>query len=378
MIPFPGIIKLRKKILKTAWKNITIRFTIVMIRPLLVIIASFYNENFAGQLGYFFIVSAVITSSLSFAYYKKYMPDAVGKGITNVINDVNRHTILATSIISILSMILSIPLWVFFAFMFEFYFHQIARIYLYRKNFWLWGIFSILIPLLFIVSYFIFLNLDLILEKYILLTVFIISLIYLAFSKLKQLLSDIWSNSILFGISRKIITQLDKLIIGYVLDPSNFWIIAILYQISNAGIVLFDTIVVMPNKNKMVKNEFVYDRIGFLKINSFFTILSFLFLLITCFLISRENIIFLIVFCTTISIRIFNLNYFNLKLEMFFWKYELFKISKILIGLTVIIFGISSMLLYVLDDKIGAIFSTIIYIIFIAIITRYIGNKVLV
>ena len=275
-------------------------------------------------------------------------------------------------------MILSIPLWVFFAFMFEFYFHQIARIYLYRKNFWLWGIFSILIPLLFIVSYFIFLNLDLILEKYILLTVFIISLIYLAFSKLKQLLSDIWSNSILFGISRKIITQLDKLIIGYVLDPSNFWIIAILYQISNAGIVLFDTIVVMPNKNKMVKNEFVYDRIGFLKINSFFTILSFLFLLITCFLISRENIIFLIVFCTTISIRIFNLNYFNLKLEMFFWKYELFKISKILIGLTVIIFGISSMLLYVLDDKIGAIFSTIIYIIFIAIITRYIGNKVLV
>ena len=378
MIPFPGIIKLRKKILKTAWKNITIRFTIVMIRPLLVIIASFYNENFAGQLGYFFIVSAVITSSLSFAYYKKYMPDAVGKGITNVINDVNRHTILATSIISILSIILSIPLWVFFAFMFEFYFHQIARIYLYRKNFWLWGIFSILIPLLFIVSYFIFLNLDLILEKYILLTVFIISLIYLAFSKLKQLLSDIWSNSILFGISRKIITQLDKLIIGYVLDPSNFWIIAILYQISNAGIVLFDTIVVMPNKNKMVKNEFVYDRIGFLKINSFFTILSFLFLLITCFLISRENIIFLIVFCTTISIRIFNLNYFNLKLEMFFWKYELFKISKILIGLTVIIFGISSMLLYVLDDKIGAIFSTIIYIIFIAIITRYIGNKVLV
>ena len=70
--------------------SLSLRAVVVIVRPILIIIAALHSETFAGKLGFYFIVSAVITSSLSFAYYKEYMQQAVTFGFLSVIKDINK------------------------------------------------------------------------------------------------------------------------------------------------------------------------------------------------------------------------------------------------------------------------------------------------
>lgn len=359
------------------YQNITslfLRAVVVIVRPILIIIAALYSETFAGKLGFYFILSAVITSSLSFAYYREYMQQAVNFGFSNVIKDINKHSLLTTFIISTIGLLIGIEYWIIFSFIFEFYFHQVARVYLYRKEFLYWGLYSFIIPFSFIFFYYIFSLLEEDVIFLFTLSISILSFVSLFLIRLPDFLKSIWSNSLIFGISRKIYMQADKLIIGFLIAPESFWILAILYQISNAAMIIFDTFIVMPNKKKIVKNVFIYDSRYFLKFNFLITIFIWLTIVMSILLFSKDNIFFYFLFSSALALRIFGVNLFNIKLEMYFWKFDLFKISKRLLIIIVVISLITLISFSLFSDKIVIFLTTLIFLLSTALMNNYLNN----
>lgn len=357
-------------------KNILIRILVVLTRPSLLFSIAYFDQSIAGIIGFYFIVSSITTSSLSFAYYKKYIPDAVQKGLMYVRSNVFKHTSLVGVIILLSSFLLELNPWIPCSLIFEFYLHQIARVYLYRKEFWYWCIYSALIPFLFILFYFIFINASestIIYFYFFSLSLFIISIFLI---KPYQFLKEIYEQNILFGLNRKLLIQLDKLIIGLMIDPSLFWILAIMYQVSNAGTILFDTLIVMPNKNKIVKNTFKYEKNKLKKINFQVSILSLLILLVSTLLIINEDYSFFIALCFLLCQRIYFLNILNLSLELYFWKFNLSKITRIMTVFISVIFITSYLALdFIYPKEIGILFTTIFFSAVLYIIDTNINKK---
>ena len=319
------------------WKLFLLRGCLVLIRPAIIISAAHYDEIFAGILAFYFIVSSLLTSGLSMAYYKEYMPDAVRNGIRKVIRKVNLHAYLTTTIIAVGTVIFDLPLWACLSFITEFYFHQIARIFLYRKLFSAWALVSILIPILFLVYYFLLSQSDEALQSIILFSVITISLGAFFLAKGASFAKTLWRQNILFGVNRKLFLQFDKLLIGWVMVPEDFWLIAVLYQVSNIGIVIFDTVVVVPNKNKIVKNEFILNDRHVLIVNSWVCVLSLIVMVTACLLRPEENFFFLLTFCLILAVRSFSLNFNNLMLEIYFWRNDLAKISRKMFEITCLV-----------------------------------------
>lgn len=357
-------------------KNLLVRILAALTRPSLLLSIAYFDESIAGIIGFYFIVSSILTSSLSFSYYKEYMPNAVNIGLISVRTRILKHTSFATFLILFISFLLDLNPWIPCSFIFEFYLHQTARVHLYRKEFWYWCIKSVLIPFLFILFYFIFINSSQSFILYFYLCSIPFFGLSLFLSKPFQMLKDFYRHNIFFGLSRKLLVQLDKLIIGFMIDPSIFWIFAIMYQISNAGILLFDTLMVMPNKNKIVKNTFKYKKNIFNRINYIISFFSLSILITLTMLLVNENYIFYIVLCVLLVQRIFFLNKMNLSLEIYFWKFNLTKIT-IIISILIVVISITSYLVlnFVSPKEIGTLFITILFSFALYIITIYINKQ---
>jgi len=345
----------------------------VGVKPLLILLVAQFDTILASKLALVFIVSSIVTSTLSVAYYKTYMPIAIKYGASSVSKNILLHSHISIACISLFGVILNVENWITVSLILEFVLHQYARVNLYRKEFRIWAVISILIPFIFILSWWTFNSYKL--EGFNA-VVFVISVVGIlvnsAYTGLLEFLTELKIGDSIFGISRKLYTQSDKLIVGFMYDPNVFWVVAILYQIMNSANIIFDTIVVMPNKKEIATNRYGFDFYKIYKSNTIITLVGLIFSILVLYIAGYEEIEYLGFFLFLLAVRSFVINTLNLSVEVFFWKFELMKLSKYMVILSLIFIITAYFLFNILESGASLILVSLVFIFVLMILNNFV------
>ena len=357
-------------------KILTYRSIIVTLKPLGIIILSNIDKNQASLLALVYIISSISTATLSASIYKHYIKEAIEAGFDKVKDYVFAHTYFVIIFFFIISLFFSQKFnWIFLYLIIDFFFHQLSRIYLYKKNFFKWFIFN-LNPMF---AIFLLMLFHLYYIKFFLYFLFLFSLLNLiykdGFFKFKKIYDQSIIKDYLFGISKKFYFQADKLFIGIFYNQEIFWLIALMYQISSLSNTLFDTFFVMPNKKNIALKKFKIKLFKLKKIN--YISLVFYFIPIVLVNLYYKNFISLdlLIFSIILLFRIYLLNELNIFLEIFFWSNKLFK-SSVLFFFNILLIFFAVYLIIESSFQFEITFCLTIYLLILFLLSKYYKLKI--
>lgn len=320
---------------------------VVASRPLLILLIAKYSEALASDVARLFLWSVFLTSAVSMSVYKSYMEVAIHDGIMAVLPRILVHSlyyILCLAVMSVVTdwWIIAIPLFV------DFLFHQISRVFAYQKRFISWAFYNFL-SLVLVSSLFLLLRyFDA--KLYTLMALLIIAssiTLFLLYSKnVFSLLID-WSEAF-FGTSRKFYFSADKLVLSFFLLDEEFWMWAIIFQLSNVGVTVFDATIIAPKKKEIVLNNVSYRDMdvispGFLLA----TVAGVMCMSFYIYNIQDYFIAGILLLCFSLrSVSSCLLNFF---LEFYFWRESVARISIVMFvaSLALVVFA------YLLADVSG-------------------------
>lgn len=214
-----------------------------------------------------------------------------------------------------------------FAVLTDFILHQYYRISLYTKKFLQWFILNfigiMLVALLAGLSVFQIAiasenHIDFIFCVGLIFALFIIFR-YISVGKIYLFIKEFSSLKTLYGIQRKTFINFDKIILSMLMSATEFWIVALVYQIFNAATTAYETLKIFP-----IKKEFSLKQISFKEENNIYLNIAFtsLSLFAAYIFIYLAKPIGDVMFFSIIILfgRTMILNSLIMKMEILFWK----------------------------------------------------------
>lgn len=330
---------------------------VVAARPLLLLLIANYNEMLASDVARLLFWSVFLTSAASMSVYKNYMEEALKYGLSSIYSKIIVHSwyyIIFLTLISAASntWLLAVPLTL------DFFLHQVSRVLLYQKRFISWASLNLL-SLFVVTSAYIFLKefQEAVCFLAGLLGAIVFIALYLLYLRAKFTLEMNWSEAF-FGTSRKFFFSADKLILTVMLEGEDFWILAIMFQLSNIALTAFDATVIAPKKREIVLDQINYWAVKVFLPCSILAMVSG----VTCasfYLYSTQSIYHATGFLFCFFLRSASACFLSLILEFYFWRKSVGKISVIMLVVSAIIFGSSFLLSRVLESSAGIAFALV-------------------
>ena len=321
---------------------------VVASRPFLIFFIAQYDELIASNMARLLFWSVFLTSAASMSVYKNYMEKALNDGLLAILPRIVIHSWYYIIFLALLSVITN--LWIVaIPFFLDFFFHQISRVLLYQKKFILWAACNLLSLILVSLSF--LLLYDSTVYIYVI-TVLFATFFGIAFVmyKLKESfhLAINW-NEAFFGTSRKLYFSADKLLLTILLMQDDFWIWAVIFQLSNIGLTAFDAVVVAPNKKEIVLNKLKYGDVDVLFPGCSLALVSGAACAFFYFFNTQSMNLASVVFLC-FSFRSTSSCLLNFILEFYFWRESVGRVSLIMLTASAFFAGFSYLCSGVLGD----------------------------